>query len=182
MLTGDGEAVASAVAQSAGLIEWRSRLLPQDKYDAIREFSEHGRRVAMVGDGVNDGPALAIAHVGVAMGTAGSDVAIETADVALSADDLRQVASIVRTSRKTMAVIRENYGLALGVNSIGLCLAALGRINPIIAAVLHNLSTILVVSNSARLIHYNPDTPKAAVVATEAEQKRSKHNGRQAAA
>jgi cation-transporting P-type ATPase C len=181
MLTGDGEAIASAVAQSAGLKEWRSRLLPQDKYDAIREFSERGRRVAMVGDGVNDGPALAIAHVGVAMGTAGSDVAIETADIALSADDLRQVASIVRTSQKTMAVIRQNYGLAVGVNSIGLCLAALGRINPIIAAVLHNLSTILVVSNSARLIHYNPEPPKAGVVAPEVEKKRGKHNSRQAA-
>ncbi|MCU1263530.1 MAG: Lead, cadmium, zinc and mercury transporting ATPase [Bryobacterales bacterium] len=181
MLTGDGEAIAAAIAQSTGLKEWRSRMLPQDKYDAIREFSERGRRVAMVGDGVNDAPALAIAHVGVAMGTAGSDVAIETADVALSADDLRQVASIIKTSRKTMGVIRENYGLAIGVNSIGLCLAALGRINPIIAAVLHNLSTILVVSNSARLIHYDPDPPKAALMAAEAEQKRGKHDRRHAA-
>jgi cation-transporting P-type ATPase C len=181
MLTGDGEGVASAVAQSAGLKEWRSKLLPQDKYDAVREFSERGRRVAMVGDGVNDALALAVAHVGVAMGTAGSDVAIETADVALSADDLRQVASIIRTSRKTMGVIRENYGLALGVNSIGLALAALGTINPIIAAVLHNLSTILVVSNSARLIHYDPNPSKAAVVAPAAEQKRGKHDGGKAA-
>ena len=161
MLTGDAEPVARAVANAVGVTEWRSRLLPQDKFDAIQQFRDQGRKVAMVGDGINDAPALALADVGIAMGTAGSDVAIETADVALASDDLRNVSSVINISRHTMSVIRQNYGLALGTNSIGLYLAAMGSINPIIAAVLHNLSTILVIANSTRLIQYDPDNRRA---------------------
>jgi cation-transporting P-type ATPase C len=157
MLTGDSERVAAAVAHRVGIAQWRSRLLPEDKFRAIRNLQSDGHKVAMVGDGINDAPALALADVGVAMGTAGSDVAVETADVALAADDLRKVATTVRLSRRTMRVIRQNYGLALGTSSIGLYLGAMGSINPIIAAVLHNLSTLLVVGNSTRLIHFEPD-------------------------
>jgi cation-transporting P-type ATPase C len=156
MLTGDLDGVAEHVASVVGVTEWRARLLPEDKFDAIREMRASGRRVAMVGDGVNDASALAIADVGFAMGAAGSDVAIETADVTLASDDLRQVANVMRISQRTMSVVRQNYALALGVNSIGLYLAAAGTINPIIAALLHNLSTILVVFNSSRLIGYDP--------------------------
>jgi cation-transporting P-type ATPase C len=156
MLTGDGAAVAKAVAGAVGVDEWHSSLLPQGKFQAIQRLRDSGKKVAMVGDGINDAPALALADVGIAMGTGGSDVAIETADVALAADDLRGVSSVVHLSRQTMSVIRQNYGLALGTNSIGLYLAAMGSINPIIAAVLHNLSTILVIANSTRLIGYDP--------------------------
>jgi manganese/zinc-transporting P-type ATPase C len=156
MLTGDAEPVAAAVAQAVGVNEWRSRRLPEDKFEAIRDLRAEGRRVAMVGDGINDAPALALADVGIAMGTAGSDVAIETADVALAGDDLLGLSSAISISRQTMSVVRQNYGLALGTNSIGLYLAAMGSINPIIAAVLHNLSTILVIANSTRLIRFDP--------------------------
>jgi manganese/zinc-transporting P-type ATPase C len=157
MLTGDSERVAEAVATLVGIDHWRSRLLPEHKFQSIREFQADGRKVAMVGDGINDAPALALADVGIAMGTAASDVAIETADVALASNDLHKMAATVRLSRRTMRVIRQNYGLALGTNSIGLYLGAMGSINPIIAAVLHNLSTLLVVLNSTRLIDFDPD-------------------------
>jgi cation-transporting P-type ATPase C len=156
MLTGDLDGMAKHVASSVGLTEWKARMLPDDKFDAIRKMRASGRRVAMVGDGVNDASALAVADVGFAMGAAGSDVAVETADVALASDDLRHVADVLDISRRTMRIVRQNYSLALGVNSVGLYLAAAGTINPIIAAVLHNLSTILVVTNSSRLIRYEP--------------------------
>jgi cation-transporting P-type ATPase C len=156
MLTGDLDGVARHVASSVGVTDWKAGLLPDDKFEAIQAMRAAGRRVAMVGDGVNDASALAIADVGFAMGAAGSDVAVETADVALASDDLRHVADVLHISRRTMRVVRQNYSVALGVNSIGLYLAASGTINPIIAAVLHNLSTILVVMNSSRLIRYDP--------------------------
>jgi manganese/zinc-transporting P-type ATPase C len=157
MLTGDLDSVARHVASEVGVTEWRARLLPEDKFEAIQAMRASGRRVAMVGDGINDASALAVADVGFAMGAAGSDVAVETADVALASDDLRHVADVMQISRRTMRVVRQNYSLALGVNSIGLYLAAAGTINPIIAAVLHNLSTILVVFNSSRLIGFDPN-------------------------
>jgi cation-transporting P-type ATPase C len=161
MLTGDSHSVAEHVANSVGVTEWRARLLPDDKFEAIRELRSAGRKVAMVGDGVNDAPALALANVGIAMGTAGSDVAIETADVALAGDNLDHLADVVHISRQMMSVVRQNYGLSLGVNSLGLVLAAAGKLNPILAAELHNLSTILVVFNSSRLIHYVPGSGAA---------------------
>jgi cation-transporting P-type ATPase C len=156
MLTGDRDEAAIHVTSSVGMKKWRARLLPQDKFEAVQALRTSGRRVAMVGDGINDAAALAIADVGIAMGASGSDVAIETADVALASDDLRHVADVVQISRQTMRAIRQNYGMALSVNSVGLVLAAAGSINPIIAAVLHNLSTMLVIFNSARLIHFSP--------------------------
>jgi cation-transporting P-type ATPase C len=159
MLTGDGEETAVAVARTVGITEWRSRMLPDHKYDEIRELRRAGHTVAMIGDGINDAPALALAHVGIAMGTAGSDVAIETADIALASNDLRGVATAMRLSRHTIGIIRENYAIALGVNAGGVVIGALGLLNPLLAAILHNLSTLLVVANSARLVNFEPDRP-----------------------
>jgi cation-transporting P-type ATPase C len=157
MLTGDGEETAIAVAQAVGIDEWRSRMLPDQKFDEIRELRASGHIVAMVGDGINDAPSLALADVGIAMGTAGSDVAIEAADIALASDDLRRVATAMRLSQRTIGIIRQNYTIALGVNAGGVVLGALGLLNPLLAAVLHNLSTLFVVGNSARLVRYEPD-------------------------
>jgi cation-transporting P-type ATPase C len=156
LLTGDSDGVAETVADAVGISDWRARLLPEQKFEAIQTLRARGAKVAMVGDGVNDAPALAIADVGIAMGTAGSDVAIETADIALASDQLHHIADVLQISRRTMSVVRQNYGLSLGVNSVGLFLAAVGKLSPIFAAVLHNLSTILVILNSSRLIHYDP--------------------------
>jgi cation-transporting P-type ATPase C len=166
ILTGDHEGVAKHVASSVGVTEWMARLLPEDKFEAIRAMRASGRRVAMVGDGVNDASALAVADVGFAMGAAGSDVAVETADVALASDNLRHVADVMDISRETMRVVRRNYAIAVGVNSAGLLFAAAGTINPILAAVLHNVSTLLVVFNSSRLIHYEPPMSMPPLVAS----------------
>lgn len=157
MFTGDGEEAASSVAKIVGLTDWKSRLLPEEKFEHIQQLRDKGRTVAMVGDGINDAPALALAHVGIAMGTAGSDVAIEAADIALASDDLARVVTTIRLARRSLSIIRQNYAIALGVNSGGIVAGALGYINPFLAAVLHNLSTLLVVANSARLITYDPD-------------------------
>ena len=164
MLTGDSEEVAAAVAHSVGLSEWRSRLLPEEKFEWIRKLRADGHRVAMVGDGVNDAPALALADVGIAMGTGGSDVAIEAADIALAADNLDHVVTTIGLSRRTIQLVRQNYGIALGVNSVGIFAGAFGMLSPLLAAVLHNLSTILVVLNSTRLIHFDPDSESQAAI------------------
>jgi cation-transporting P-type ATPase C len=159
MLSGDLEEPARVVARAVGLTEWRAQLSPEQKYDLIRDLRSRGRRVAMVGDGINDAPALALSDAGIAMGTAGSDVAIEAADIALASDNLHQVVTTLRLSRQTLQIIRQNYAVALGVNAGGIAVGALGLLNPFVAAILHNLSTLLVVLNSARLIRYDPEVP-----------------------
>jgi cation-transporting P-type ATPase C len=162
MFTGDSEQSAKSVAQLVGLSEWYARLLPEEKYDLIRRLEANGRRVAVVGDGINDAPALALADVGIAMGTVGSDVAVEAADIALAGDHISQVVSTVALSRQTLRIIRQNYAIAVGVNLGGIAVSALGAINPFVAAALHNLSTLLVVVNSGRLLTYDPDASSKA--------------------
>jgi manganese/zinc-transporting P-type ATPase C len=157
MLTGDAAETAEPVARQLGLGEFHASLLPEAKLELVRNLQSEGFRVAMVGDGINDAPSLAAADLGVAIGTGGADVAIEAADVALASNDIREIARVVRQSRQTMRVVRQNYGLALGVNGLGIIAGALGALNPVVAAVMHNLSTLAVVANSSRLIGYSPD-------------------------
>jgi cation-transporting P-type ATPase C len=154
MLTGDNPDRAQSVAERLGLREFWADALPEEKLAVVRHLQAEGYVVAMVGDGTNDGPALALADLGIAMGASGSDVALETADIALASDDLRQVASLIRLGRHTLSVVRQNYALAIGVNVIGLMAGALGSLNPVLAAILHNASSVAVVMNSARLIGY----------------------------
>lgn len=156
MLTGDTEAAAKSVAEAVGLSAWQARLLPDEKFDQIRDLQTSGHTVAMVGDGINDAPALALSDVGIAMGTAGSDVAIEAADIALAADNLEHVAATIELSRKTLRIVRQNYTMALGINAGGLVIAAFGALNPFLAAALHSASSVGVVVNSGRLIRYDP--------------------------
>jgi manganese/zinc-transporting P-type ATPase C len=162
MFTGDTKESASPVARSVGLTEWYAGLLPDEKYDLIRRIRAEGYRVAVVGDGINDAPALALADVGIAMGSAGSDIAVEAADIALAGNNIRHVASTVALSRRALRTIRQNYAIAVGVNVGGIMVSALGAINPFIAAALHNLSTLLVVLNSSRLLTYVPDSSSTA--------------------
>jgi len=157
MLTGDQIYSAKQVARAAGIDEWHAELMPEEKYHIIRELQAQGLKVIMVGDGINDAPALAIADVGIALGTGCSDVAIESADIALSSDDFRKLDEMLQISKKTIKVIRQNYGMALVINAGGLVAAAFGMINPFIAVILHNTSTAGVLLNSSRLITYKPD-------------------------
>jgi len=153
MISGDNQRVADAVAQSVGLTEARGDLMPDDKVREIQALRERGGKVAMVGDGVNDAPAMASATVGIAMGAAGSDVALETADVALMADDLAQLPLAVGLSRATSRVIRQNLWVSLGVVVVLIPATTLG-LNIGTAVLFHEGSTLLVVINALRLLAF----------------------------
>ncbi len=153
VISGDNQRVVDAVAKKLGIDEARGDLLPDDKVEAIRQLSEE-ERVAMVGDGVNDAPAMANATVGIAMGAAGSDVALETADVALMADDLSHLPFAVGLSRQTSRIIRQNLWVALGMVLI-LIPATIAGLNIGLAVVLHEGSTLVVVGNALRLLGYS---------------------------
>ncbi|MFI0470707.1 heavy metal translocating P-type ATPase [Saccharopolyspora sp. 5N102] len=159
LLTGDAPEAAHAVADKLGITEVHAHALPEAKLQLIRDLQADGHTVAMVGDGTNDAPALASADIGIAMGTQSSHVTLETADIALASNDLRQVPAVVELSQHTLRVVRQNYALALGVNVLGLLAGAGGSINPVLAALLHNASSITVVANSARLVNHTPSLP-----------------------
>jgi Cd2+/Zn2+-exporting ATPase len=153
MISGDNQQVADAVAKSVGLTEARGDLMPEQKVDAIKDLRAAHGKVAMVGDGVNDAPAMANATVGIAMGAAGSDVALETADVALMADDLAQLPFAVGLSRSTSRVIKQNLWVSLGVVAVLIPATILGlKIGT--AVLFHEGSTLLVVANALRLLAF----------------------------
>ncbi|WP_051085858.1 heavy metal translocating P-type ATPase [Actinomycetospora chiangmaiensis] len=154
MLSGDHPDVAAAVAAELGIDEWRAEVMPEDKQDAVRALQAEGHTVAMVGDGSNDAPALALADLGIAMGVAGTDVAVETADVALAGDRLTALLDLRDLGRRGVGVIRQNYGMSIAVNAVGLVVSAGGALSPVVAAILHNASSVAVVANSSRLIRY----------------------------
>ena len=154
MLTGDHPEAARAIAERVGLDDWRAELLPEEKLAAIDGLSaEHGR-VAMVGDGVNDAPALAQADVGIAMGGAGADVAMETADIVLMGSDLGRLPRAIGLSRFARRIITQNLVIALGVIAVVAPLGALGFATLALAVLLHEGSTVVVVLNSLRLLGY----------------------------
>ncbi|WP_373453690.1 heavy metal translocating P-type ATPase [Rhodococcus sp. 06-235-1A] len=154
MLTGDHPETAAAVAAELGIAEWRAEVMPDDKLEAVRKLQDEGYVVAMVGDGTNDAPALAVADIGIAMGLAGTDVAVEAADVALASDDLTRLLDVRDLGRHSVSVIRQNYGMSIAVNALGLVVSAGGALSPVLAAILHNASSVAVVGNSSRLIRY----------------------------
>lgn len=152
MLTGDNEATARAIAAQVGVTEVRSELMPQDKLAVIKELRAKYGKVGMVGDGVNDAPALAASTVGIAMGGAGTDTAIETADIALMGDDLSKLPFTVRLSRKALNIIKANIAFAIGIKVAALLLVVPGWLTLWIAIMSDMGATLLVSLNSMRLL------------------------------
>jgi len=152
MISGDRQAVVTRVAAEIGCEEAKGDCLPQNKVEFVRSVKAKGYRVAVVGDGVNDAPALAAGDIGIAMGAAGSEVAIHTATIALMNNDLRRLPFLIKLSRSTRAVINQNFLFGLLFIVVGLTVTSLGYIGPIPAAILHNVGSLIVIFNSARLV------------------------------
>lgn len=154
MLTGDNVHTAEAIARDVGIDEARGDLLPEDKLLVVEMLLEQsqGATVGMVGDGINDAPALARASIGFAMGAAGTDTAIETADVALMDDDLRKIPAFVRLSRSTAAVLTQNIALALGIKAVFIALTFTGQATMWMAVFADMGASLLVVGNGLRLL------------------------------
>jgi Cd2+/Zn2+-exporting ATPase len=164
MVSGDRQAVATRVAAEIGCEEAQGECLPQNKVEFVRGIKAKGYRVAVVGDGVNDAPALAAGDIGIAMGAAGSEVAIHSATIALMNNDLHRLPFLVKLSRSTRAVINQNFMFGVVFIIVGLTAAAFGYLNPIVAAILHNVGSLIVIFNSARLVrkgeeleHFHPE-------------------------
>jgi Cd2+/Zn2+-exporting ATPase/Cu+-exporting ATPase len=158
LLTGDNERTAAALVGGTSSptfltgVDYRANLLPEDKIAIVKEYQARGRVVVMVGDGVNDAPALAQADVGIAMGAAGTDVAMEAAHVVLMRDDWALVPEVFRIARRTMRVVKLNIGFTMLYNLAGLSLAALGLLPPIFAAAAQSLPDLGILANSSRLL------------------------------
>jgi Cd2+/Zn2+-exporting ATPase len=154
MLTGDHQHVGNSIAKQIGLTEAKGDLLPEDKVEAIRELINRYKKVAMVGDGVNDAPAMALSTVSIAMGAAGSDVALETADVALMSDKIERLPFVIGLSRESKRIITQNIWISLGVVALLVPATIFGLANIGLAVAFHEGSTIIVVLNALRLLRY----------------------------
>jgi Cd2+/Zn2+-exporting ATPase len=152
MLTGDNEGTARAVAERLGIDEYHAGLLPDDKVRIVRELEAGGERVGFVGDGVNDAPALATATIGIAMGAAGTDVALETADVALMSDDLAKLPFAVLLSRKTLGIVRQNIAFSLALKVVFLALALGGWASLWMAVAADMGGSLAVIANGLRIL------------------------------
>ena len=154
MITGDNPRTADRIGKELGIDRVFAEVLPQDKLRIIRDLQDERKKVAFVGDGVNDAPALAAAEIGIAMGLAGTDVALETADIGLMADEIERIPQIIDLSRSALRVIRQNVIFSMGMNLLSVVLGGFGIIGPVVGALMHETSALPVLANSVRLINY----------------------------
>jgi len=152
MLTGDSEKVADHVARQMDIDSYHAEVLPEDKANYVMKLKERGGRVMMVGDGINDAPALAFADVGVTLGGRQTDIAAESSAVTIRSEDPEGLVDALRLGKRTMGLIHQNFRATILVNSGAMLMGALGMISPLWAAVIHNTATLAVVLNSARIL------------------------------
>ena len=161
MVTGDNQAVAQVVGTKLGVTDIRAECLPQEKVAYVESLKKQGKLVAVVGDGVNDAPALAAGDIGIAMGAIGSDVAVQSASIALMNNDLRRIPFLILLARKTQALMNQNLMIGLLVILGGLYLSTIGLLTPVLAAMLHSVGTLVIIFNSARLVRAGEELEQA---------------------
>ena len=154
LLTGDHQEAAQAIARQLGIGQVKWSCLPQDKLDIIDGYQGRGQPVCMIGDGINDAPALKKAQVGIAMGGIGSDIAVDAADIALVNDDIREVPHLLRLAKRMMVVIQCNLSFSMGLNFLAILLAITGILNPVVGALVHNAGSVVVIVHSAFLLRF----------------------------
>jgi Cd2+/Zn2+-exporting ATPase len=154
MLSGDNQRTVDAISRQVGIDEAKGDLLPDQKIERVRELLTQHKHVGMIGDGVNDAPAMAVASVGIAMGGAGTDTAIETADIALMQDDLSKVAEAIKLGHRTVRIIQANIALALVVKAVFLVLALSGHASLWLAILADTGATLVVIANALRLLKW----------------------------
>ena len=152
LLTGDHENAARTIAEQLSVAEVHANCLPEDKLLWIEGQQKRGSRVCMIGDGVNDAPALKKADVGIAMGKVGSDIAVDAADIALVDDEVKELPHLLALSKRMMTTIKCNLSFSMGLNFLAIALAITGILNPVVGALVHNAGSVLVIVNSALLL------------------------------
>ena len=154
LLTGDNEKAAFTIAEQLEIKEVHANCLPEDKLKYIKEYQSRQEAVCMIGDGINDAPALKAADVGIAMGGVGSDIAVDAADIALIDDEVKELPHLLALSKKMMTTIKINMSFSMGLNFIAIILAIIGTLDPVIGALVHNAGSVLVITNSALLLKW----------------------------
>ena len=154
LLTGDNENSANSIAKQLGIGEVYAGCLPEDKLKLIEKYQESRQAVCMIGDGINDAPALKKAAVGIAMGGIGSDIAVDAADIVLVNDEVKELPHLISLSRRMMSTIKLNLSFSMGLNFLAIVLAITGILDPVVGALVHNAGSVLVIINSALLLKW----------------------------
>lgn len=154
LLTGDNQNAANAIGQKLHIKEIYANCLPEDKLTYIENYQKGSQSVCMIGDGINDAPALKKANVGIAMGGVGSDIAVDAADIALVDDEVKELPHLFALSKRMMTTIKLNMIFSMGLNFLAITLAITGRLNPVVGALVHNAGSVMVIINSALLLKW----------------------------